>query len=740
MSSERTPVTNLNAVPAIEPERYELHSPALHHFEIERRDFVKIFGAGIAVFLVAKPALAQQGESGGGRRGSGNELPTEISAWLHVDENGAVTVFTGKAEMGQNIRTSLSQAVAEELHVPFNSVKLVMADTALTPWDAGTFGSRTTPAMGPQLRRVASSACDILVGIAAKQWNLDASQATRLVARNGEVTDPQTNRSLKYGELAKGQALAQAIPETDPLVPVAEWTVSGKSLPKVDGREFVTGEHKYTSDIRLDGMLYGKVLRAPSFGAKLASVDMTAAQAMPGVACVHDGDFVGVAAPDLQTAEKALAAIHPQWNEAPAPVNTANVYDYIKQHPSTGGRGGEGGGGQRPNGTGDVAQALASAAHKSEATYTLAYIAHAPLEPRAAVASWDGSKLMVYTGSQRPFGVRDELVNAFHMTDADVHVIVPDTGSAYGGKHTGECAVEAARIAKGAGKPVKLIWTREEEFTWAYFRPVGVMELRGGIDADGKLVAWEHHNYNSGPSALNSPYSVANKHEQFHNTEYPLRQGSYRALAATANMFARESHMDELAYAAAVDPLDFRLKNLPDDDAGTRIREVLLAATKSFLWTSRKKVSGVGCGLACGTEKSGFIATCAEIAVNRADGSVRVTRVTTAFECGAIVNPDGLRNQIAGSNIMGLGGALFEAIQFSNGKIENPKFSKYRVPRFKDVGQMEVVLVDRKDIPSAGAGETPLMGLAPAIANAIFDATGTRLRALPLVPNGLKTA
>jgi nicotinate dehydrogenase subunit B len=315
---------------------------------------------------------------------------------------------------------------------------------------------------------------------------------------------------------------------------------------------------------------------------------------------------------------------------------------------------------------------------------------------------------------------------------------VPDTGSAYGGKHTGECAVEAARIAKGAGKPVKLIWTREEEFTWAYFRPVGVMEIRSGIDADGKLTAWEYHNYNSGPSAMITPYDVANKHEQFHNTEYPLRQGSYRALAATANMFARESHMDDLAHAANLDPLEFRLKNLPDDDAGNRIKEVLLAATKSFGWSARKKAPGAGYGLACGTEKNGYIATCAEVAVNRADGSVKIARVTTAFDCGAVINPDGLRNQIAGSNVMGLGGALFEAIQFSNGKIENPKFSKYRVPRFKDVGGLEVVLVDRMDIPPAGAGETPLMGLAPAIGNAIFDAAGTRLRAMPLVPNGLK--
>ncbi len=330
-------------------------------------------------------------------------------------------------------------------------------------------------------------------------------------------------------------------------------------------------------------------------------------------------------------------------------------------------------------------------------------------------------------------------MNAFHLDENSVRVLIPDTGSAYGGKHTGEFAVEAARIAKAAGKPVKLVWTREEEFTWAYFRPAGVMEIRGGVDGDGKLTAWEFHNYNSGGSALNSPYAVANKHEQFHPTQYPLRQGSYRALAATANMFARESHMDDLAHAAGIDPLEFRLTNLPDDENGKRIRDVLLAAAKAFHWDGRQKnADGAGYGLACGTEKNGFIATCAEVNVDRASGAVKIMRVVTAFDCGAVVNPDGLRNQIAGSNVMGLGGALFETIQFSNGKIENPKFSKYRVPRFKDVGVMEVVLVDRKEIPSAGAGETPLMGLAPAIGNAIYDATRVRLRALPLIPNGLK--
>ncbi len=348
MSSSQTPFGNSQNISgnaaAIEVERYELRSPALHHFEIERRDFVKIFGAGIAVFLVTKDALAQQqGESGGARRGgfSGEQMPKEISAWLHVDENGAVTVYTGKVEMGQNIRTSLAQAVAEELRAPFNSIALIMGDTQLTPYDAGTFGSRSTPQMGTQLRHVASAACDILVGIAAKQWNVERS---RLVAKNGAVSDPTTRRSLKYGELAKGQALAQAIPDTDPLVPVAEWIVSGKSISKVDGSEFVTGGHKYTSDLKLPGMMYGKVLRPPSFGATLLNCDMSAAQAMPGVICVRDGDFVGVAAADTPAAQRAIAAIHAEWKETPTTVTSANVYEYLKTNPQTGGRGGEGGG------------------------------------------------------------------------------------------------------------------------------------------------------------------------------------------------------------------------------------------------------------------------------------------------------------------------------------------------------------------------------------------------------------
>jgi CO/xanthine dehydrogenase Mo-binding subunit len=704
----------------VEPERYELASRPAYLFEIERRDFFRVMGAGIAIFLVLHDSEALQ-ESGRRRGGFREDMPKEIGAWLHIGEKGEVTVFTGKAEVGQNIRTSLTQAVAEELRVEPASIRLVMGDTDLTPFDMGTFGSRTTPIMNKQLRKVASAAHDLLIELAAKRLN-----AKSLKAAGGKITDVASGRTVTYAELAQGRALAKALAENDPLTPAVEWRVAGKPLPKVDGVGFVTGRHRYASDIVRPGMLHGKVLRPAAFGATLASLDASAAEAMPDVTVVHDGDFVGVAAPSASAAERALAAIHAEWKTTPQPSDK-ELFEHLKANE-------EKGEGRGDFTAGSVEHGLAAAAHRSEQTYTVAYIAHTPLEPRAAVAEWKDGKLTAWTGSQRPFGVKGDLIQAFRLPEDKVRVIVPDTGSAYGGKHTGETAIEAARLAKAAGRPVKVVWTREEEFTWAYVRPAGVIEVKSGVASDGTLTAWEFHNYNSGGSAIRTPYEVPNQLIQFHPTRSPLRQGSYRGLAATANHFARESHMDELAHAAKIDPLEFRLKNLKDD----RLRAVFNAAAEKFGWGRAAKTSGHGFGIAGGVEKGGYVATFAEVAVDRASSAVRVVRVVTAFECGAVVNPNGLANQIEGSNIMGLGGALFEAILFSDGHVTNPRLSQYRVPRFSDLPEIEVVLVDRKDLPSAGAGETPIVGIAPAIGNAIFDATGVRLRSLPMVPNGLK--
>jgi nicotinate dehydrogenase subunit B len=714
-----------------EPERYELDALPQYHFELDRRHFFKMLGGGVAVFLVLKPrrAFPQSGpRSGEGFSRFQRQLPQNLGAWLHIAPDGAVTVYTGKSEMGQNIRTSLSQAVAGELRAPLGSVTLVMADTELTPWDMGTFGSRTTPQMGTQLRRVASVARDVLVRMAAARWNVPVES---LAAADGHITNRQTGQTLAYAELAQASALAKAIIEDDPLTPATEWTVAGESVAKIDGREFVTGEHKYSPDMSAPGMLYGKILRPASFGATLKSVDLSGAKAMAGVVAVLDGDFVGVAAPSEQEAERALALIHAAWNTTPQ-ISDRELFSYLKQNTEEGNS--QGWEGRISHETGSVTSGLTKATHRLKQTYTAAYIAHAPLETRAALAEWKEGSVTVWTGTQRPFGVQGDVGNAFQIPLDRVRVIVPDTGAAYGGKHTGECAVEAARLAKAAGRPVKLVWTREEEFAWAYFRPAGVIEISSGMSRDGTLTVWEFQNFNSGSAAIMTPYNVPNQKIEFHPCKQVLRQGSYRCLAATANNFARECHMDDLARQAAMDPLEFRRKNLNDK----RLLAVLGAATKAFGWGRLPKRTGHGFGLACGTEKGGYVATCAEIAADRASGTVRVIRVAVAFDCGAIVNPDGLKNQIQGAQMMGLGGALFEAIRFENGRILNGQFSSYRVPRFSDMPEIEVVLLDRKDQPSAGAGESPIMGIAPAVRNAILDATGTALFSLPLVPDGLK--
>ncbi|HEV2668076.1 MAG TPA: molybdopterin cofactor-binding domain-containing protein, partial [Blastocatellia bacterium] len=600
-----------------------------------------------------------------------------------------------------------------------SAINVVMGDTDLTPYDMGTFGSRTTPDMFPQLRKAAAAAREIMLDLAAEALKVERGS---LLAANGKVTHPATERSLSYGELSKGQKIMKAIGATE-TAPPGEWKVAGKALRKVNGRDVVTGKHRYTPDIKPPGTLHGKVLRPPAFGATLASIDAKEAEKLPGVVVAHDGDFAGVVAPNEETAARAVAAIRAEWKTKPQ-VSAKELFEHLRKTPNP-----------PADAPAALAESLASAHQKLERSYTVAYIAHAPLEPRAAVAEWKDGKLTVWTGTQRPFGVRGELASAFHIPEASVRVIVPDTGSGYGGKHSGEAAIEAARLAKAAGKPVKLVWTREEEFTWAYFRPAGVIDVTSGVSKDGVITAWDYHNYNSGNAGLRPVYAIQNQRNEYHRSDSPLRQGSYRALASTANHFAREVHIDELAHSLKMDPLEFRLKNLKDE----RLRAALEAAAKTFGWGKSKPASNHGFGIAGGFEKGGYVANCAEVSVDRASGRVKIVRVVTAFECGAIVNPDGLKNQVEGSVIQGIGGALFEAIDFENGKILNPSFSRYRVPRFSDTPALETVLLDRKDLPSAGAGECPIVGLAPAVGAAIFDATGVRLRSLPMVPNGLKS-
>jgi isoquinoline 1-oxidoreductase len=697
------------------------------NFELDRRSFVQVLGAGILVTIVARPTLAQEGQRRGRGGGGGGFLggpPPTVAARIHVGTDGTLTVLCGKVDGGQGARCEVAMAAAEELRIPLEHIQVILSDTGLTPNDGMTAGSGTTPRTIPSVRQGAAAFRQLLVDHAAKQWD---AEPTSLEITDGKITDPKSKQSLSYVDLATNEELVKQLGAQPPagikLTPVSDWKVLGTEQTAPAARDKITGQHKYPSDIKRPGMMYGAMLRSPTYKGKLVSVDTAPAKAMDGVIVVEDGKFVGVTAPTSFRAEQAIEALAAaaKWDNTPIP-SSEELYNYLRDHADAGAL------------ANPFADDVKGATKSLRQEYHVAYAQHAPLEPRTALAEWSDGKLTVWTGSQNPFGVKGELQQALKLADDAVRVIVPDFGSGYGGKHTGEVAVEAARLAKEAGKPVMLRWTREEEFTWAYFRPAGVIQAEASLDDDNKLATWHFINIASGPSAVETPYKVdkKNKNNKSVRSQPPLREGSYRALASTANNFARESFMDELAAAAGADPLEFRLANLENP----RLRAVLEEATKQFDWTAKlaaDKHPNRGIGLACGTEKGSFVAACVEIAIDPDTKEIKVQHVCEAFECGKILNPENLRNQVEGAVTMGLGPALREAMEFdADGKIQNASFRKYRVPHFSDVPTIDVHLLDRPDLASAGAGETPIICIAPAIANAVFHATGTRIRQMPI--------
>src|SRR5665213_2780962 len=690
-----------------------------------RRDFLRALGAGLLIAVTAPQAFAQarprggRGRGGGGRGGGGGA--TTVAARVHIGADGIITVMTGKVECGQGARAELTQAAAEELRVPVEQVRLIMADTQLVPDDGGTFGSQSTPRTVPAIRTGCAAARGLLLAFAGGRWKVDPKT---LQVRDGKIIGSAGGQLLSYADLASdkdaAKSLQAAIPADVTISPVGSWKVMGTSVSRPNGKDIVTGAHHYPSDISRPGMLYGRILRPRAYGAKLLSIDLAPAKAMKEVFAVQDGEFVAVAAPSAFLAGRALEAIAKtaKWSPAPPQVSSEQLYDHLRKHA-------RGGIPKNP-----FADEIASAAKSLQQTYHVAYVQHCPLEPRAAVAQWSDGKLTVWTGTQVPFGVRSQLARELNVGNETVRVIVPDFGGGFGGKHSGECAVEAARLSRAAGKPVSLRWTRQEEFTWAYFRPAGVIEAQASLDKAGALTSWNFTNINSGGNSVQSPYRIPKNQSRFVGSDAPLRQDSYRALAVTANTFARECFMDEMANLAGRAPLELRLAHL---DAG-RLRVVLEEAAAKFDWANRIKTKqpNVGIGLSCGTDKGSFVAACAQVRVDPDLKSFKVIRVCQAFECGKIVNPENLRRQVTGAVLMGLGPALREEMKFADGKILNPSFGDYEVPRLEDVPELDIHLMDRPDIASAGAGEIPIVAVAPAIANALFAAIGVRVRQMPI--------
>jgi isoquinoline 1-oxidoreductase len=710
-------IKNANLKEVISPEDFGFVETSNGQIEISRRTFVQMLGAGLLITVTEGVSSGQR------RRGGGRSIA--VAARVQINTDGTINVMTGKVEEGQGARAELTQAAAEELRVDVDMIRLLMADSDLTPDDGRTAGSRTTPSTVPAVRQGAATARELLKRLAAEHWKADAGT---LEVKRGTITNQNTNKTISYTDLAKSQNTAEAFKEPVSsdidLTPVEQWQAMGTSVPRPNNRDIVTGAHKYPSDIVRPKMLYGKILRPPAYRATLESIDLSKAKAMEDVVAVHEGQFVGFAAPSSFRAEQALEAVAgtAKWKIVPQP-SSKEIFSYLKEHARTGGR-------SRPRTRGSADEAFTKADKVLSETYNVAYIQHTPMEPRAAVAEWNNGKLTVWAGVDGPHQVKGELVRTLGVSSEKVRVIVPDMGSGFGGKHSGEAAEEAARLAKAAGRPVSVRWTRAEEFTWAYFRPAAVIECKGGLDNNGSLIAWDFTNINAGGSAIDTPYNIANTKILSAGSDSPLRQGAYRCLAATANNFARESFMDELANAAGADPLAFRLAHLENE----RIRTVLETVARHFDWQNRiKKVTPeTGVGLACGTEKNSVVAACVEVGIDRKKDEIKVNEVCEAFECGPIQNPANLTSQVQGCIMMGLGGALREEMEFENGKILNATFTRYLVPRFKDVPKIDVHLINKTDIPSAGGGETPIIAIAPAIGNAVFAATGIRLRSMPM--------
>lgn len=613
---------------------------------------------------------------------------TARGAWLHVRRDGIVTAFTGKVDVGQDNSTALRLLVAEELGVPLASVRLVMGDTDVCPFDSGTFGSRSMPDAGEALRRTAAYARGMLpTGVGERR--------IEIVTGEPVLSDPARWRQAGH-------------------LPRASWALAA-----------VTGARRFVSDLALPGMLHGALLRPPVPGAALRSLDGAVIQDWPEATLIRADGLTGVVAADLATARNAVAALaaRAEW-DVPASPSSAGLADYLRSHPD------QADGRHFVRQEGSAATALEVAAVRREATFTTAYIAPAALETRVAVASFDDvGRITVWTGTQTPFSVRAQVAAALAVGEQDVRVIVPPTGGAFGGKHAAGIAIEAAVLARHADRAVRVAWSRHEEFTVGTLRKASVIDVAAGATSDGRLAGWTFVNINSGPAGIATPYRVADQRLEHRPAHSPLVQGSYRGLAATANNFARESMIDELACELGVDPVKFRLENLADE----RLAAVLRAVAEHVGWANRKVAAppAAGWGIACGLEKGGRVVTAAQVAVGP-DRTLQVLRLVSGYECGAIVNPAAVRRQVEGAAVMALGGALFEAIEFTDGVIANAAFSRYPVPRIGDVPPIEVILLDRPDLPSAGAGETPMIAVAPAIAGAIFDATGRRLRSLPL--------
>jgi nicotinate dehydrogenase subunit B len=704
---------------------------------LDRREFMKFLGGGIVIAFTADPNAAAWQEPP--RKGQappkmggpfGMQGPSDFNAYLKIAEDGKVTVYSGKIEMGQGNTTALAQMAADELGVSLDSVHMIMGDTDLCPWDMGTFGSMSIRVFGPALRSAAAEARTVLLELASEHLKRPKSELT---AENGVVfATSDRNSRVTFGQLTKGQKITRKLEGKAITKPVSEFTLMGKSVKRLDVMEKVTGKALYAGDIRLPGLLYGKMLRPPAHGAKLKSVDTSAAESMQGVTVIKEDDLIAVLHADPESAEKALSSVRAEYDIPKANVDNETIFDYLlKVAPKP----------QERERKGDLEKGEKLSTALFEETYLNGYGAHTPIETQTACAKLDGDKMTVWAATQTPFPNQQQIAQALGFPPDKVRVITPFVGGGFGGKSGVRQGIEAAKLAKITGKPIQVSYTRAEEFFYDAFRPAAIVKIKSGINKEGKICLWNYHVYYAGSRSAEQFYDVPNNLMSIYgnwmgeSTQlHPFGVGAWRAPGANINVFARESQIDMMAAKAKVDPLEFRLMNTSDK----RMQRVLQVAADHFGYKKALGPSGRGVGMACAIDAGTYLAEIAEVKVDK--GNVNVKRIVAVQDMGIAINPEGAKMQMEGCIMMSLGYALSEDIRFEGGRILTNNFSNYRVPRFSWMPEIEAILIKNDELAPQGGGEPAIVAVGGAIANAIFDATGARLHQMPMTPERITAA
>jgi CO/xanthine dehydrogenase Mo-binding subunit len=729
---------------------------------VSRRDFLESAGALIVGFsfrgrvLNAVESLAP----------TSTLVPppaNEIDSWLVVSTDGSVTVFSGKVELGTGVSTALRQIVAEELDVAFDKITWVQGDSDRTVDQGPTVGSQTVKRGGMQLRNAAAEARSTLILMAAEKL---AAPVASLTVSNGliSVRDDQS-KSVTYGDLIGGKRFEREVSGQARVKKPADYTVVGKPVPRVELPAKMTGRHTYVHDVRVDGMLHGRVIRPASIGAKIATVDDSALRTIPGARVVRKGDFLGVVAEREEDAIRAARALAVMWTANEPLPNMSELHDTLVKIPATD---------RALTDAGDPSIAIMRTSRRVHARYTWPYQMHASIGASCAVADVGASTATIWSSTQGAHTLKSAIAELLGMPAGGVHVIWTEGSGCYGHNGSDDAAADAALMSQLAGKPVRVQWSRADEHGWEPKGVAMVMDVSGAVDASGKIMAWDYavwtptHSSRPGaqpggstnllaaqlagatPSGRGSvggdrnarhTYDIPNTRVISHSLQSsPLRTSSFRGLGSPQNSFANESFMDELAIAADADPVEFRLRHLTDP----RAIAVVQAVGRVSDWTGRTKRDGGvtqsggparGRGMAFvqyeGTEA--YVAAVVDVDVDIARQSIRVARVFVAHDCGLIVNPDGLRNQIEGNVVQSISRTLKESVKFDRSRVTSVDWRSYPIITFADVPESIVIeLIDHPELPSVGAGEAATSPIPAAIANAVFDATGKRLRDVPL--------